>query len=409
MGFVEPTKFSWVTEPDGRRRKRPTRSTPWRARYRDRQGRARSRTWRTKTEAQDFLERIGADIQRGDYIDPAERRRHFRDWSTIWWNTTVRLRPSTRRGYWQILESHVLPYFGHQTMGAIDYLEVEQFIAAKLREGLSPKKVRDAVSVVSLVMKCAVRANARKDNPAAGHAIRVPRRKVRPGDVPDMAEMELLVAHVRDPYKPAVWLLVYTGIRPAELCGLRVRSIDFVRRIVRISETLMPVNRFDEAAYGLVDGPTKTEAGDRDIPIPRWLCDDLAAMVAERAEGRGGPVTLDERLFLRPTGLPLNRDKFRQDVIRPALRAAGLPERLRTYDLRHSHASLLIDQGANVLAVAQRMGHSDPSVTLRVYGHLFAGAQEELTRRLDDLRNSTIAKTDGGDVVRLEQSRRARS
>jgi integrase len=71
-------------------------------------------------------------------------------------------------------------------------------------------------------------------------------------------------------------------------------------------------------------------------------------------------------------------------VIRPALRAAGLPETLRTYDIRHSHASLLIDQGANPLAVAQRMGHTDPAVTLRVYGHLFAGAQEELTNRLDN-------------------------
>jgi hypothetical protein len=58
------------------------------ARCRDEQGRARSRTMRTKTEAQQYLERVGADIQRGDYIDPAERRRHFRDWSDIWWDTT---------------------------------------------------------------------------------------------------------------------------------------------------------------------------------------------------------------------------------------------------------------------------------------------------------------------------------
>jgi integrase len=406
VGFVEPTNFTWVTDPDGRRRKAPTRATPWRARYRDQQGRARSRTMRTKTEAQQYLERIGADIQRGDYIDPAERRRHFRDWSDVWWDTTVKLRQSTRRGYWQLLEGHVLPYFGHQAMGSIDYLEVERFIAAKLREGLSPKKVRDAVSIVSLVMRCAVRANARKDNPAAAHAIRVTRRKVRPGDVPDMAEMERLVAQVRDPYKPAVWLLVYTGIRPAELCGLRVRSINFPRRMVSVSETLMPVNRFEESVYGLVEGPTKTEAGDRDIPIPQWLCDDIAAMLAARANARGGPVSLDEHMFLRPTGIPLNRDKFRQDVIRPALRAAGLPERLRTYDLRHSHASLLIDQGANVLAVAQRMGHSDPAVTLRVYGHLFGGAQEELTERLDNLRNSELAKASGGAVIPINRDRR---
>jgi len=61
----------------------------------------------------------------------------------------VKLRPTTRRGYWQLLEGHVLPYFGARAMGNIDYMCVEKFIAAKLSEGLSPKKVRDAVSVAS--------------------------------------------------------------------------------------------------------------------------------------------------------------------------------------------------------------------------------------------------------------------
>ncbi len=233
MGFIEPTAFRWATDSGGKRRKQPVRGTRWKARYRDGDGRPRSRSFATKTEAQDFLARTSADMQRGDYIDPIERRRHFSDWASIWWDTTVKLRPTTRRGYWQLLHGHVLPYFGSRAMGGIDYVDIEKFIAAKIAEGLSPKKVRDAVSVVSLVMRCAVRSNARKDNPAAGHQIRVARRKLRPGDVPDMADIERLVAHVHDPYKPAVWLMAFTGLRPSELCGLRVGSIDFTRRLVR--------------------------------------------------------------------------------------------------------------------------------------------------------------------------------
>jgi len=100
-------------------------------------------------------------------------------------------------------------------------------------------------------------------------------------------------------------------------------------------------------------------------------------------------------------GMPLNRDKFRELIIRSALKAAGLPETFRTYDIRHSHASLLIEQGANLLAISQRMGHTDPALTLRVYGHLFAGAQEELTRRLDELRWSVPPKGATGEVVPL--------
>jgi integrase len=94
-------------------------------------------------------------------------------------------------------------------------------------------------------------------------------------------------------------------------------------------------------------------------------------------------------VFQTREGKPLNRDRFRAKVIRPALAEAGLPESIRTYDLRHSHASLLIDLGASPPAVAQRLGHTDPAMTLRVYGDLFDGVQEDLTQRLDALREST--------------------
>ena len=290
-------------------------------------------------------------------------------------------------------------------MSSIDYLDVEQFIARKLDEGLSAKKVRDAVSVISLVMKSAVRSNARRDNPAAGHQIRVPRRKLTTGDVLTMDQVHRLVSHVRDPYKPAVWLLVLTGIRPAELCGLHVGAVDFARNLLHISETLQPIHRFGGENYRLVTGPPKTDAGDRVIPIPPWLTEQLAAMLAERAEWEATSVDRSAPLFVRPKGGPLERDKFRQAVIRPALRAADLPDSLRTYDLRHSHASLLIDRGANVLAVAQRMGHSDPTVTLRVYGHLFDGVQEKLTADLDQLRRDTEGAVDAA-VVSLDDRRR---
>ena len=60
-----------------------------------------------------------------------------------------------------------------------------------------------------------------------------------------MEEVHRLIAHVPDRYKPAVWLLVFAGLRPSELCGLRVRDVDFVRKEVRVRRTLMPVHRYD--------------------------------------------------------------------------------------------------------------------------------------------------------------------
>jgi len=164
-----------------------------------------------------------------------------------------------------------------------------------------------------------------------------------------------------------------------------------------VGESLVCIGKFDDVGAHLDAGPTKTEAADRSIPIPGWVCDDLAAMLAARAAE--GVLGSDERLFQGVKGGVLTVDAFRRHVMRPALGAAGLPESLRTYDLRHSHASLLIDWGANVLAVAQRMGHADPNVTLRVYGHLFEGVQEELTAKLDDLRATT--EPPGGKLIEM--------
>jgi hypothetical protein len=105
----------------------------------------------------------------------------------------------------------------------------------------------------------------------------------------------------------------------------------------------------------------------------------------------------DAPLIVNKDGRPVNRDTFRAKIIRPALRAAGLTADFRTYDFRHAHASMLIEDGASVLAAAERMGHTDPAVTLRVYGHLFEGVESQLTDRLERRRQG--ARSDSAPQV----------
>jgi integrase len=368
----------------------------WRGRYRDADGRERSESFERRVDAERFLERVGADIQRGEWIDPALRRARFGEWAEGWWATTVKLRPNTRRGYWLLLENHVLPYFGERRIAAIDYVDVERFIAEKIEAGHGPKHVREMVTVVSLVMRLAVKGGARRDNPAGGHSLRVPRRRLRQADMLTMDDVIRLLDHVPERYRAAVWLLVYTGIRPAELCGLRVRDVDFARQLVTVSQTRAPIAGYDGRGREHSVGTTKSEAGQRSIPLPIWLCEELAAGLA----ARGAPLSRDAPLIVNKDGRPVNRDTFRAKIIRPALRAAGLTADFRTYDFRHAHASMLIEDGASVLAVAERMGHTDPAVTLRVYGHLFEGVQSQLTDRLERRRQG--ARTDSpAQVVAL--------
>lgn len=379
----------------------------WRARYRDPDGRSRSKNFDRRFDAERFLELIGSSKSQGDFIDPQRGRVLVQAWAERWWKTTVKLRPTSRQSYRKLLDNHVLPAFGDRQVASIDFMDVEDFIAAKLAGGHGPKQVRQMVSVMSLVMKSAMLGRARNDNPAKGHTVPMPSRRIRQGDVFTMDQLRRFVDNVRDPYKPAVWLMAFTGIRPSELCGLKVRAIDFQRSVVEIDTTLTPVGAYDGHRYELVEGPPKTDAGDRNVPIPAWLTQDIAAMLAARRARRNQPAGPNDWLFESVRGgKPLNRDKFRRWVVLPALRAAGLPTDFRTYDLRHTHASLLIDLGASPLEVAHRLGQTDATMVLRVYGHLFEGAQEALTDKLDALHGKTMraARKGGPQVVNIARA-----
>ncbi len=93
---------------------------------------------------------------------------------------------------------------------------------------------------MSLIMKCAIKSNAPKGNRAAGHDLRVPRQRVRQAAMLTMEQIASLVASSLEPYRPAIWLLVFTGLRPAELCGLRIGDIDLIRGVVHVSGTRSP-------------------------------------------------------------------------------------------------------------------------------------------------------------------------
>jgi integrase len=100
-----------------------------------------------------------------------------------------------------------------------------------------------------------------------------------------------------------------------------------------------------------------------------------------------------DRFFTSPTGKPM-LDHTIWRIVSRARESAGLPH-FRPYDLRHSHASLLINLGAHPKAISERMGRTEIGVTMNVYGHLFEGAQGQLTKDLDDLLERSRPKTLG--------------
>jgi hypothetical protein len=184
----------------------------WRARYRDRSGRSRSRTFDRKVDATRYLEVMGADLQRGEWTDPTLRRSTVASWAEAWYDTTAPLKPTTRDGYRKALNRRVLPSWGDRPLGSIDRAEVRQWVAEMTNEGLSPKWIRNIVSVFALVLDLARDAGALKDNPA--RRIRLPRSsRVEPHFL-TAEQVAALAAEMRDEYRFLVVLAAYTGLRP---------------------------------------------------------------------------------------------------------------------------------------------------------------------------------------------------
>ena len=211
-----PSTRGSIDRATGKRIKKVARDTKWKARYTDPIGKDRRKTFTRKADAEKFLERIGTHMQKGDWIDPEGDKSRFDDWVDVWWKTTIKLAPSTRRGYDKILRLYLRPRFSGRKINSIDWVEVELIRHLAARTGPQPEESsRDDLRSRS-IMKTAMKARVIRENPAAGHSMPSKRKRTQ---VLTMQQVDLLVEHTDERYRSAVWLLALAGLRPLSSAG----------------------------------------------------------------------------------------------------------------------------------------------------------------------------------------------
>jgi len=230
--------------------------------------------------------------------------------------------------------------------------------------------------VLRQILETARGSGAIKANPCQG--LRLPRAQQKEPIFLTAEQVDVLARSAKPPYDLLVRFAAATGLRPSELCGLRIGRLNLVKGTAEVAEALTVVRGRVEV------GPTKTNIR-RTVAIPRFLCDDLGAYLAARSQAAGRAIDSEDYLFTAPEGGPLRRDLLHKRYFRPAVLKAGLPYGLRVHDLRHTCASILISLGAHPKVIQERLGHSSIMVTMDVYGHLFPSLNEALTERLDEV------------------------
>jgi integrase len=356
-------------------------SKKWRVRYVDRAGNRHSKTLATKADASAFLAAVQTDIDRGDRTDPRRARRTFEHYAQAWMDARAHKEPKTLEGDEAMLRLHVLPRFGRCAVGDIEHDDVQAFVSAQIRSGVSAGTVRKRYRVVYGVLRQAVRGKAVPVNVAAGIDLPTARRKERP--FLTAAEVELLADAATCPqrspgaYHPDHGLRIrfaaYTGMRAAEIAGLRVRNVDLMRGVVHVRETTVVASRTVHEGR-----PTKTKQ-ERTLVLPSFLVDMLRDHMA--------PVAKQPNAYVFGTA---RHNTWARVHFRPAVAQAGLDELLTFHDLRHTCVAMLIDQGAQPKAIADHLGHATITTTMNQYGHLFRSIKDDLATGLDAARTAAL-------------------
>lgn len=276
----------------------------------------------------------------------------------------ARMKASTLHTKQAVMQSKILPTFGDLRLCDITPLMIHQWQTQMIEKGYKPTYLRTINNILAAVFAYAERYYGLSDNPCR----REPRMGRRNADAMKFWTAEqfclALSAAKNDQVKLIFSLLFWTGMRKGECLALTPSDFNFSEKTVSITKTLTRIKSQN------IITPPKTSRSVRTVTLPNDLCAQVQSYIS--------------RLYAsQPNGLLFTRSPqtLDSDIIKAAA-AAGVP-RIRLHDLRHSHASLLIEMGFSPLLVSERLGHENADTTLRIYSHLYPNKQADVAAKLN--------------------------
>lgn len=209
----------------------------------------------------------------GTYIDPKAAQVTVGLWAQRWLDAQTHLKPSTRERYAGILREHVVPRWGSTRLSDVTHSAVQTWVS-ELAAARSAATVRKVHRVLSLVLAMAVKDDRLVWNAAAG--VSLPRVVAAERRYLTHAQVQALAAECGE-YRLMVQVLAYTGVRFDEMSALHVARLDLMRRRATIAESVTLVR--GRQTWGTPKGHER-----REVPIPRFLADELAQHVAGKAQ-----------------------------------------------------------------------------------------------------------------------------
>lgn len=329
-------------------------------RYTDWQGKRRKSTKRgfaTKREAEEWLRNF-LITQKADFD------MKFEDfWKMYCADMETRLREHTMRTKKYIVELKILPYFGDKRVNDITAADIRQWQNELIKMGYSPTYLKTINNQLSAIFNYAVRYYDLKSNPCV-KAGSMGKSKAEEMDFWTGEEFRKFIDSVMNKRLSymAFMTLYWTGMRMGELLALNPKDIDLEKRTISITKSYQRLGKKD------VITPPKTPKSKRVITIPEFLAADIKDYMDSLYD-----LQENDRLF------PITKYYLEHEMQR-GIKESGV-KRIRVHDLRHSHASMLIELGFSPLEIANRLGHEKVETTLNTYAHLYPNKQTKLAEQ----------------------------
>jgi integrase len=338
----------------------------------DNQGKRRRQTLkegRTKTDAKKALRGIEDKLDRGIYLHD-KKIPTFKEVAQDWLEYK---KPNLRASTWAIYVGYTRNHYhdlDQIKINRITTADIEKFIAERQKQGMHIDTLRRILQSVGQIMAYAVRHKYINYNPVRDAERPKSQGKEKKQKIRILTPAEigaLLKAEQNPKYQTLFMLAIFSGARQGELLGLKWSDVDWKDNQIHIQRTYNTYAWYD----------TKTEASNRKIDI------GPTTMTTLKKWKVACPSCELDLVFPNTSGNPINHHNMYYRFFEPVLKKAGLGK-VRFHDLRHTYASLLIEQGENIKYIQTQLGHSNPTVTLNVYAHLMRSYNQESARRLED-------------------------
>ncbi|RSK26535.1 site-specific integrase [Bacillus sp. HMF5848] len=348
-------------------------------------GKRRQKTkgrFKTEKEARRAMRKFIVQLEEGEYLEPSKEL--FSEFILNWFNEhySKRIKATTAESRRYTVKKHLIEGnpFANNTLDTITAHDIDSLYNTKLDAEYSTSYIRKIHQLLTKAFDQAVKWNKIKENPA------------KKADPPCIKREEMRIWSFEHIHRfldestgertfPIFYLALYTGMRRGEILGLMWKDIDFDKKVIHVKRTLSFVPK-----KGYIFTSPKTARSKRQIPVSNEVIQVLQQVQQTQREWKKrlqDAYEDNDLVFCTELGKPQDPQNILR-VMRRLIEGAGVT-RIRFHDLRHTHASILLNNNVDIVKVSARLGHANPRVTLEIYAHLLPNNQSEVPEVFEDL------------------------